>query len=205
MNAYVTQLADVLEEEISVGEELERNLAAQKKALIGWDMAGLLEQIATREPWLRALGALEIKRKEILQGTELSHNAATLRQLLAPLPADAPEAQRLSHLRERGGEIFRRLDSDEHTLHGLMENLLGHIQEALRPLLRSAAPLYCETGAAEPIEHAREILPPHRERHIGAVDPVFAEPVAVQARGERVPHRPAHHRGEFHGHVPMMP
>lgn len=150
MNALVTRLAAVIEEEISVGEELERNLAAQKKALVAWDVAGLLQHITAREPWLRALGALEIKRKEILQGTELSNNAATLRQLLAKLPKDVPEAQRLRHLRERGGEIFTRLDSDEHALHGLMENLQAHIQEALRPLLRSAAPLYSESGTAEP-------------------------------------------------------
>ena len=150
MDAHVSQLAAVLEEEISVGEALERNLAAQKKALIGWDVAGVLEQIAAREPWLRALGALEIKRKEILQGTELLSNSPTLRQLLATLPKDAPEAQRLRRLRERGGEIFRRLDVDEHALHGLMENLSAHIQEALQPLLSSAAPLYSETGTAEP-------------------------------------------------------
>ncbi len=149
MNAGVTQLADVLEEEISVGEELERNLAAQKKALIGWDVTGLLRQITAREPWLRVLGALEIKRKKILQGTELSNNAATLRQLFAKLPKDAPEGQRLRHLRERGSKIFTRLEADERALHELMENLLAHIQEALRPLLLSAAPLYSETGAAE--------------------------------------------------------
>jgi len=150
MNPQVTQLADVIEEEISVGEELERNLAAQKKALVVWNVTGLLQHITAREPWLRALGALEIKRKEILQGSELSNNAATLRQLLATLPKDAPEAARLHHVRERGREIFTRLDSDEHALHGLMENLLAHIQEALRPLLRSAAPLYSEAGTAEP-------------------------------------------------------
>ena len=151
MNAHVTQLAEVLEEEISVGEELERNLAEQKRALIGWDVASLLEQIKAREPWLRTLGALEIKRKEILRGTELSKNAGTLRQLLAKLPKDGPEARRLHHLRMRGGEIFTRLESDEHAFHGLMENLLGHIQEALRPLLRSASPLYGETGTSEPV------------------------------------------------------
>ncbi len=149
MDACATQLADVLEEEISVGEELERNLAAQKRALIGWDVTGLLEQITAREPRLRTLGELEIKRKEILQEAQLD-DAATLRQLLAKLPKDALEAQRLRYLRERGGEIFTRLDGDEHALQELMENLLAHIQEALQPLLRSALPLYGETGAAEP-------------------------------------------------------
>jgi flagellar biosynthesis/type III secretory pathway chaperone len=147
MEARTTELADVLEEEISVGEELERNLAAQKKALIGWDVGGLLEQITAREPWLRTLGELEIKRKEILHKTQLNH-AATLRQLLAQLPKEAPEAQRLDSLRMRGCQIFARLESDERSLHELMENLLAHIQEALQPLLRSALPLYGETGTA---------------------------------------------------------
>jgi FlgN protein len=151
MNGHATQLADVLEEEVSVGEELERNLVEQKRALIGWDVAGLLEQITAREPWLRALGALEHKRKEVLDEIHLSGNAVTLRQLLAALPEDAPEAARLRHARERGREIFTRLDRDERALHGLMENLLSHIQEALRPLLRSASSLYSETGTKESV------------------------------------------------------
>lgn len=150
MNAQVTQLAEVLEEEVSVGEELERNLAAQKQALIGWDVTGLLQHITAREPWLRALGSLEHKRKEILNEIHLSSDAVTLRQLLSALPEDAPEAARLRHLRERERKIFTRLDSDERALHELMENLFAHIQEALRPLMRSAAPLYTETGTAEP-------------------------------------------------------
>ncbi len=150
MDARATRLADVLEEEISVGEELERNLAAQKKALIGWDVGGLLEQITAREPWLRVLAALEIKRKEILEETELSNNAAPLRQLLAKLPGELPEAQRLNYLRQRGREIFMRLQSDERALHELMENLLAHIQEALQPLLHPSLPLYGESGVAEP-------------------------------------------------------
>ena len=158
MNAQVMQLGDVLEEEVSVGEELERNLAAQKKALIVWDVTGLLQRITAREPWLRALGALEHKRKEILNEIHLSSDAVTLRQLLSALPEDAPEAARLRHLRERGREIFTRLDSDEHALHGLMENLLAHIQEALRPLLSSAAPLYSENGTAEPPRSASALI-----------------------------------------------
>jgi flagellar biosynthesis/type III secretory pathway chaperone len=149
MDARATELADVLAEEISVGEELERNLSGQKKALIGWDVSGLLQQITAREPWLRALGALEAKRKMILHEAELP-NSSTLRQLLAKLPKDAPEAQRLRSLRERGSEIFMRLEGDERSLHELMENLLAHIQEALQPLLRSALPLYGETGTTAP-------------------------------------------------------
>jgi flagellar biosynthesis/type III secretory pathway chaperone len=150
MNAQVTQLTDVLEEEVSVGEELERNLAAQKQALIDWDVNGLLQKITEREPWLRSLGALENKRIEIIKQLYLSSDAMTLGQLLSRLPQDAPETARLRHLRGRGRGIFTRLNRDERALHELMENLLAHIQEALRPLMRSAAPLYSETGTAEP-------------------------------------------------------
>ena len=45
MNTALSRLFDVLEEEIAVGEELSRNLAAQKHAIIGWDIAGLLQAI----------------------------------------------------------------------------------------------------------------------------------------------------------------
>ena len=149
MNVQVTQLADVLEEEVSAGEELERNLAAQKQALIDWDVNGLLQQITARESWLRVLSALENKRIEVTRQIYLSSDAMTLRQLLSRLPQDAPETGRLRRLRGRGREIFTRLNRDERALHELMGNLVAHIQEALRPLLSPAAPLYSENGTAE--------------------------------------------------------
>ncbi len=157
MDAHTAELADLLEEEIAVGEELERNLAAQKKALIGWDVSDLLEQVAAREPWLRTLGELEIKRKSMLHSTDLS-KAVTLAELLAQLPKEAPETERLRCLRKRGREIFLRLEGDERSLHELMENLLAHIQEALQPLLSSTLPLYSETGTAAPVRPASALI-----------------------------------------------
>jgi hypothetical protein len=69
--------------------------------------------------------------------------------MLSAFPQDPSETARLRCVRERAHEIFTRLHNDERALHRLMENLLAHIQEALRPLLHSAAPLYGETGVAE--------------------------------------------------------
>jgi len=44
MNIDVSALAEILDEEIAVGEELNRNLAAQRQALAVWDIVGLLQQ-----------------------------------------------------------------------------------------------------------------------------------------------------------------
>lgn len=158
MIAHLAQLTAVLEEEISVGEELERNLAAQKKALVGWDVAELLQQITAREPWLRSLDALEKKRTDILKEMRSSKEAVTLRQLLSAFPQDASETARLRCIRERARETFTRLHNDEGTLHQLMKNTLAHIQEALRPLLHSVAPLYGETGAEEPLRPTSALI-----------------------------------------------
>jgi flagellar biosynthesis/type III secretory pathway chaperone len=150
MAGFLAQLTAVLEQEISIAEELECNLAAQKKALVGWNIAELLQQITAREPWLRALSALENKRADILKELRFSKNAVTLRHLISAFPQDGSETARLRCIRERACDIFTRLHNDEQALHRLMENMLAHIHEALRPLLHSTAPLYSETGAAEP-------------------------------------------------------
>lgn len=62
MSTELTDLTRVLEEEISVGEELWRNLSAQKQAIVALDVAELLVQINAREPWLRSLGEFESRR-----------------------------------------------------------------------------------------------------------------------------------------------
>jgi hypothetical protein len=148
MNVLLDQLAGVLEEEIAVGEELWRNLTAQKQAIIAWDDVHLLEHIEAREAWLVGLGQLEEKRLGILKQMAPSSLPTTLAQLLAQLPADGVNCDRLRDLRERARNIFTRLHADEKNLHGLMENLLGHIQEALCPLMLPSVSLYGDTGVA---------------------------------------------------------
>jgi flagellar biosynthesis/type III secretory pathway chaperone len=150
VNTALSRLFDVLEEEIVVGEELSRNLAAQKHAIIGWDIAGLLQAIDAREPHLHSLAELEKKRRQILEELRLSDQPLTARQLIVALPEDAPERARLRGLRERTRLTFTRLHADEWNLHRLMENLQSHIQEALGPLTVPSVPLYGETGVPAP-------------------------------------------------------
>jgi flagellar biosynthesis/type III secretory pathway chaperone len=148
VNFFLNQLAAVLEEEIAVGEELRRNLAAQKQAIVEWDVAQLLEQIEAREPRLVCLSQLEKKRSEILKQMAPSSVPTTLTQLLVQLPPNEVIYERLRELRERARNIFNRLQADEKNLHGLMESLLEHIQEALRPLMLPSVSLYGDTGVA---------------------------------------------------------
>jgi len=72
----LTDLTQILEAEISVGEELRRNLSAQKQAIVDWNVAALFEQIEAREPWLRSLGELEERRCRFLNEGNFFKEAA---------------------------------------------------------------------------------------------------------------------------------
>lgn len=149
MNSYLTELTGVLNQEIAVGEELSRNLDAQRQALVAWDVVALLLEIEAREPWLRMLGQLEEKRVAVLKQFEPVGAPATLREMIAQLPADQVERERWRDLQERGRALFSRLHAEERDLNALMEKLASHINEALGFLARPAVPLYRETGAAD--------------------------------------------------------
>jgi flagellar biosynthesis/type III secretory pathway chaperone len=144
------ELIAVIEEEILVGEELRRNLEEQKKALLAWDVAALLHQVDAREPWLRSLGELEQRRQQVMKGITPYLSPMTLRELIVKFPSGTPERDRLSSLQEGARKVFTRLQADERHVHGLIENLLAHIQEALSPLIQSDVSLYGETGVAMP-------------------------------------------------------
>jgi flagellar biosynthesis/type III secretory pathway chaperone len=149
MSDCFQDLAEVLEQESTVGDELCRNLTAQKNALAAWDIDELLRQIEAREPWLRLLGDLEDRRRSILRFRESLGNGASLRQMIAELPAASPLIIRLAVLRERNQNIFARLQSEERDLQGVMKHLSGYIQEALQPLLQPAVPTYGVSGASD--------------------------------------------------------
>jgi hypothetical protein len=148
MNRELNDLAVVLEEEIAVGEELSHNLAAQRQALICWDIDALTAKIEERGPWLRSLAELEARRHNLLAQGAAPNESVTLRCLIAACPEDLPERHRLQTVRARAHETFVRLQADERNVNGLMENLLSHLNEALRPFARPAVSLYGDTGAA---------------------------------------------------------
>jgi hypothetical protein len=149
MNTDVTELVSVLEEEIAVGEELHRNLEAQKTAIVAWDIVNLLEQIDAKEPWLRSLGQLEERRSLVLRRIAPADVPITLRQIIANLPQEGSDRAFLDRLGERTRKVFTRLDAEERDLRELMQSLLGHIQDALSSLTEPL-PVYSESGITPP-------------------------------------------------------
>lgn len=148
MSIALDRLAAILEQELAVAEELETNLAAQKQAIVDWNIEALLGQIAARESWLRLLGELEQRRGEYLDQSGIPQRLTTLRQLLAGLPPDAPEFNRMSALQERTHAVFTRLQADQQTLHNVMSHISAHVEDALGSLTRPELSLYGESGVA---------------------------------------------------------
>ena len=145
MSIDFTELVSVLEDEVKIGEELYRNLEAQKKAIVAWDVESLLKQIDAKEPWLRSLNQLEKKRSEVLARMSSANAQITLRQIIAKLPQECNEYVLLDQLRERTRKVFTRLNAEERSLQELMQSLLAHMQDALNSLT-DPVPVYSESG-----------------------------------------------------------
>jgi len=158
MNNDLNQLADVLEDEVTLGETLCRNLEAQRSALVAWNMADLLAHIEAREAWLRSLAELEQRRCRIVEQSAAFTAGPRLRQVIAALPNQSPERPRLARLHEQTRRTFLRLRADEQQLHGLMANLVDLIQEGLSPLVEPELPTYGESGAVERQRPASALL-----------------------------------------------
>jgi hypothetical protein len=74
---------------------------------------------------------------------------------------------------------------------------VGRIGELERRLLvRHGQVDAGEAELGQGTQRGFEIFGAYRQRHVGAVDLVVRQPVAVQARGERMGDRPAHHPGQ---------
>jgi hypothetical protein len=146
----LNDLAALLDEEVAIGEELRRNLAMQRQALIAWDMEVLIAAIEAREARLRSLAELERRRVAVLQQGRATEASLQLKHFIAEIPDGVPVRRRLQTARARALEIFTRLEADERNINGLMENLLEHLREALTPLARPVISLYGERGAAAP-------------------------------------------------------
>lgn len=148
MTIALERLAAILEQELAVAEELENNLAAQKRAIVEWNVEALLEQLAARESWLHLLADLDDKRRQFLNQSGLPQRLTTLRQLLAGMSPAAPEYGRLSELQARSRAVFTRLQADQRQLHAVMGHIAAHVQEALTSLTGSGPAIYGETGVA---------------------------------------------------------
>lgn len=142
-------LSEVIEKETALGEELLHNLAAQREAILSWDICALLSRIEEKEAELRSLGALEECREHIVEELCGSAEKTPSLQEILHEPPFRPETARLASLRLRAQEIYTRLRLEERRLQGLMETLLTHLQEALRTLSQPAVHLYAQKGVAD--------------------------------------------------------
>jgi hypothetical protein len=160
MNMHTLKdLVTVLAEEVRVAEALLHNLAAQREAVLSWDSVTLLEKVEEREVAIRKLGALEERRQEILAylpgACEGTRPSCTV--LLAQLPP-RPEVAVLDQLRRRALEVYGRLRAEEKRFVALMENLLGHVREALAPLAHPPLHLYGKMGDSRPLHPASGLI-----------------------------------------------
>ncbi|MGH8514777.1 MAG: flagellar export chaperone FlgN [Gammaproteobacteria bacterium] len=147
MTQDLTELAAAIGEEISLGQDLLDNLSAQRKAILGWEISTLIERIESREALLLNLGAVEEKRQRIVSRLGGEEANPSLQGILGRA-SSAAEATELGRLREQARRIYVQLQAEEKSLLSLMENLLGHIREALSPLILPEVRLYGEQGAA---------------------------------------------------------
>lgn len=146
MTQDLNELAAAIGEEISLGQDLLDNLSAQRKAILGWEISTLIERIESREALLLNLGAVEEKRQRIVSqfGGEEAH--LSLQAILGRASSDA-QATELSRLGGQARRTYTQLQAEEKSLLSLMENLLGHIREALSPLTLPEVRLYGNTAA----------------------------------------------------------
>ncbi|MGH7766746.1 MAG: flagellar export chaperone FlgN [Candidatus Binatia bacterium] len=147
MTRDLTELAAAVGEEISLGQDLLDNLSAQRKAILGWQISTLIERIESREALLLHLGAVEEKRQRITSQLGGEEPNPSLQAILS-CASLAEQATELSRLREQARRTYAQLQTEEKSLLSLMENLLGHIREALSPLILPEVRLYGEQGAA---------------------------------------------------------
>ncbi len=149
MTEELAELTAIIGAEVSLGEELLDNLSAQRQAILGWKISHLIERIENRETLLSGLDALETRRKRVIGTLGCAGDGLSLGEILgAARPLDG--AGELGRLRDRARRIYTRLESEEKSLLDLMENLLAHIREALRPLTRPAVSLYGGAAPARP-------------------------------------------------------
>lgn len=146
MDADVADLIAVLEAEVGLGESLQRNLDAQREAILAWNMEALLRQVEARETHLRTLAELEHGRMELLKALPVGMAASDLSHLVAQLVSHPKEQKQLRLLQKRSRQIFTRLLAEERTLQALKENLVAHIHEAMGQVLQKGASVYGGSG-----------------------------------------------------------
>jgi hypothetical protein len=138
----LSELTAVVGEEVAIGRDLLNNLAAQREAILGWKIGELIERIESRESLFSSLANLERRRRRLIGViTGEDREDLTLTEIIAGNPS-AENISDLERLQKDARKLYTRLHAEEKSLLGLMENLLGHIHEALSPLAAPEVALY---------------------------------------------------------------
>ncbi len=154
-----TDLVSTIETELQIGEQLLHNLAAQKAAILSWNAAKLLEQLSEKELLLHQLRTAATRQDDYLSHSECSspEKALRLHEFLAQLPT-SPEREALLQLQLRVCDIYTNLHSEEHKLIGLLENMLGHVNEMLQALEPPSLSMYGRSGVTSQSHPHPELL-----------------------------------------------
>jgi hypothetical protein len=81
---------------------------------------------------------------------------------------------------------------------GHLRRVVGLVREREGRLLMRVGDVHADkSGRAKSGERHGERFPGYRERHIGPVDAVFAQPEALQTRRKRMAHGPSYDPGDF--------
>ncbi len=155
----LTDLVTTIETELQIGEQLLHNLAGQKSAILNWNATKLLEGLSEKELLLHKLQTATSRQNELLaQRTEVvQEDSPRLVEFLAQLPT-GPEKSAVLQLQLKVCSLYTTLQTEEHKLVGLLENMLGHTQEMLHAFEPSSVAVYGRSGATSVPHPEPELL-----------------------------------------------
>lgn len=158
MVADFSEIIGILEAELVAGQNLQRNLDAQKQAILDWDVDALLSHVEAREAALRDLGELEAKRLRVVGELPFTPMPQVLSQLIAQVPRGRPERKRLRELQTRSRKTFFQLCAADQKLEAMKRNMLGHIRDAMSHIKQKDAWAYGESGRPESSRASSELI-----------------------------------------------
>jgi hypothetical protein len=154
-----TDLVTTIETELRIGEQLLHNIVAQKAAILNWNAAQLLEGLSEKELLLHKLQATATQQSALLSHSECpsQEQPSRLLEVLAQLPT-GPERAAILQLQLQVCDVYSSLQTEEHKLVSLLENMLGHTHEMLHALEPPSVSVYGRSGTTSVSHPEPELL-----------------------------------------------
>jgi hypothetical protein len=148
MNLQLDELNRILEEEVTVGEQLSWAIKKQRQAFATWDVEALFASIELRQAGICRLSELEARRRQLFEVSGSISSSLNLREIIHACREESLKKERLRGLRLRAREIFLQLRAEERDLLEVMMAFRSHFHRALNLLTTSSMAVYCERGMA---------------------------------------------------------